>query len=232
MLTRPAATDGEGTGEVASTPSSPRSIGAPPTPPAPAAGIRGGGSIGRECMAERLEGEDDICKVPVRELQRGDVVRTAYHGLAKIVCVVVTPPPATMYAATTKDPGVGQPGPPLRRTSVVLTGWHPFLTEEGTWAFPVEQWSEVDYPYDEVWNFLLAPRDNDSFFSPTILVDSTACVTLGHGLLGGRVMHPYWGWDVVGALASLPGWEEGRISLASRRETRAALPDAMPSTPT
>ena len=48
-----------------------------------------------------------------------------------------------------------------------------------------------------------------------LLVDGVECVTLGHGLEGGVVGHPYYGTSrVLRDLAVLPGWEDGFVRVA------------------
>lgn len=140
-----------------------------------------------ECLVEMHDGATKR----VKEIRKGDVVK----GGATVVCVVRTDTGKTVDMTRVGD--------------LLVTAWHPMRGDEGHWVFPceVEGAVVVRGASDVVYNFVLDRRHE-------VTVSGRVCVTLGHGLTGPVVAHPYFGTrEVIEDLEMERGWETGLVRL-------------------
>ena len=80
---------------------------------------------------------------------------------------------------------------------------------QNEWHFPLHLATpERDSQCDSVYNFVLEERNH------SIIVNGIECVTLGHGLEGDVVGHPFFGTQrVVEELRKMRGFSEGCVEL-------------------
>eukprot|EP00425_Heterocapsa_triquetra_P016206 CAMPEP_0195142622 /NCGR_PEP_ID=MMETSP0448-20130528/164930_1 /TAXON_ID=66468 /ORGANISM="Heterocapsa triquestra, Strain CCMP 448" /LENGTH=676 /DNA_ID=CAMNT_0040181025 /DNA_START=101 /DNA_END=2128 /DNA_ORIENTATION=+ len=89
-----------------------------------------------------------------------------------------------------------------------LTPYHPVL-RDGVWQFPAELSEIQEQSCEAIYSFVLRG-------APCLLVGSTPCVALRHGLEEGAAKHPYLGSErVLQDLARLPGHGAGLVELAA-----------------
>lgn len=188
---------------------------APSVRPAPAAGVarpsaaaappprvdmtafhdRFAGCVDGSCSVRLADGSS-TCLADVR---RGDSMLTPGGGAAAVACVVRTPAPKGRYLLTELEGG-------LR-----LTPHHPVCIQ-GQWRFPAELAPAREVPCEAVYSLLLEEGTEGA-----VLVEGVPCVSLGHGLEAGAARHPFFGCRtaVEGALAKLPGFEDGFVELGA-----------------
>jgi len=160
-----------------------------------------GGCIWSDC--EVLMADNSLTKV--KNLRKGDLVRTPSGESAKILCIT-----KTTLNQLHKNPLVILDG------GLILTPWHPvFLNNQ--WKFPCHIGKCWESSTSQVvFNFVLEKGH-------IMIVNGVQCVTLGHGFTENVVSHSYFGTQVViNDLKTLPGWENGFIDLNSvttRRNT-------------
>ena len=161
------------------------------------------GCVSGESLAQRFPAAWGDCSstsepIKAKDIRKGDVlVDCITKSPAVVRCVVRT---------KVSRPALCVVG------DVELTAWHPVRLDAGAaWAFPSELSSprvanEVEYVYS-----VLFENQNAGYLSPS----GVGVVALGHGLLDDPVCaHPFFGTDrIVDALASLPGFAEGRVDL-------------------
>jgi hypothetical protein len=148
-----------------------------------------GACFSGECLVAMHDGTSIL----VKEVKKGDVVK----GGATVVCVVRTEPQAARKVDMTR---VGD---------LLVTAWHPMRGDTGQWVFPceVEGSETVAGSCDAVYNFVL-DRTHE------VTVGGRNLVTLGHGLTGPVVAHPYFGTrEVIEDLEMSSGWEKGLVRL-------------------
>jgi hypothetical protein len=146
----------------------------------------------------------------VKDIRKGDFVKTANGESVQVLCVT-----KTTLNPRDKTPLVQLEG------GLVLTPWHPvFLNHQ--WVFPCQigkLW-EVHYNSQDVFNFVLEKGH-------VMIVNGIECVTLGHGFMEEVVKHDYYGTqEVINDLRVLPGWESGYINLnmvTTRRDSVSGL---------
>jgi hypothetical protein len=93
--------------------------------------------------------------------------------------------------------------------SLLVTAWHPMRGDAGQWVFPceVEGAETVAGSCDAVYNFVL-DRTHE------VTVGGRDLVTLGHGLTGPVVAHPYFGTrEVIEDLEMSSGFSKGLVRL-------------------
>ncbi len=128
--------------------------------------------------------------VRVADLTKGSVVLDGQGRETRVRCLVCVEGPVS---------AVRLPGGPT------LTPWHPVLWE-GRWRFPQDIGGRPRM-LPRVYNVVLD--------SSALVVDSVPCAALGHGLTGPVIAHDFFGTDaVVKALTKLPGYQQGRVSVA------------------
>lgn len=167
---------------------------------------------------EEAEGEQEGRYQRIESLRKGDLVSTP-EGPALVVCLI-------KYSGvrTVRLPG----------SSLVITPWHPVkMSEEGPWEFPADILAER-----MVEEGRIVPKDVSTLFESmdscvfnlvlesghAVTVDGgVRAVTLGHGMKGEVVAHPYWGTrEVIEDLMQQPGFECGFVELG-RGEGRATI---------
>jgi hypothetical protein len=146
-----------------------------------------GACFSGECLVAMHDGTSIL----VKEVKKGDVVK----GGATVVCVVRTEP--SLKVDMTR---VGE---------LLVTAWHPVRGDAGQWVFPCEvEGSETVAGFcDAVYNFVL-DRTHE------VTVGGRDLVTLGHGLTGPVVAHPYFGTrEVIEDLEMSSGFSKGLVRL-------------------
>ena len=159
--------------------------------------MRGGGCFAPDAPVRRVAADGSECAVAIAALEPGDRVRTASGGVAAVRCVVVSP--CEQGVATLSQLPNG----------LCLTEWHPLMDRRGDWRFPIMVGRRVVREIDAVYNLVLS-REH------VAMVGGVPCVTLGHGIEGDVVGHPFWGTQaVIDLLKQQEGWASGRILLGS-----------------
>ena len=135
----------------------------------------------------------------VSDLQAGDDVMAQSGQFSRIVCVVESHYPASLPPLL----ALPEDGP-------ILTRNHPVQMPNGHWVRPcqVSGHRAVRSTADRsVYNMVVAGE-------PVLMVDGYPCVTLGHGLSGEVVGHPFYGTQrVVEMLQESTGWQKGYIHI-------------------
>jgi Mg-chelatase subunit ChlD len=112
---------------------------------------------------------------PVRQIRKGDKVRT-YQGVTAQVRMVLKTP--TQFASLVQ---IGD---------LLITPWHP-IHVKGKWVFPHDIHPEQLRECGAVYNFVLSRGHS-------VIVDNVPCITLGHGVVDDPVLyHPYLGSQKV-----------------------------------
>ena len=173
-----------------------------------------GGCFLGTCTALMADGGPTATKL-VRDVRRGDQLRTAGGGVATVRCVVKT--------RTGGGGGGGGAGPALPRAmamvalpgGLVITPYHP-VRLGGKWAFPKDVAEARPVLCDAYYTFVLDAGH-------TAFINGVECVTLGHGLDEDVVRHAYFGSQrVVADLAACAGWGSGMVVLTGPCFLRAA----------
>ncbi|KAJ4462146.1 putative Protein arginine N-methyltransferase 6 [Paratrimastix pyriformis] len=94
---------------------------------------------------------------------------------------------------------------------MLVTPWHPVQEASGAWVFPADIHPPTARACDAVYNLVLDGSHG------TATVGGRSCATLGHGLAGPVVGHPYFGTaKVLADLKRMRGWEAGRVLLGAQ----------------
>jgi len=91
-----------------------------------------------------------------------------------------------------------------------LTEWHPVRDARGCWRFPNLLGRRLVRPCAAVYNLVLC-REH------VAMVNGVPCCTLGHGMQGPVIAHPYWGTAAVLddlAARDPKGWARGHVILS------------------
>lgn len=138
----------------------------------------------------------------VAEVLPGDQVATPCNGVATVACIV----------ATRCNNGVADlvrlPG------GVLVTPYHPvqsLLTKNSEWRFPCDlmEGQMCTVSCGRVYSFVLSPP-----CAGAMVIGQYGCVTLGHGMKGPVVGHPYLGTQaVLDDLSVMHGWAQGLVLL-------------------
>jgi len=140
--------------------------------------------------------------VELRNLCRGDYVRTPNGCSAMVKCITITPTPGKADLVTL---GKG----------MFATPWHPVLVN-GEWKFPASIGRIETCACDAVYNIVL---DTDHI----LCIGGVWTVSLGHELQGEVVSHPFWGTrKVLDDLMKMTGWSSGKILLRPNSVVRDA----------
>lgn len=146
---------------------------------------------------------------PIAQLRKGDWVQCAAHDLtataadarlAQITCVVQTRVPSKQHPLVA-----------LSRT-VSTTAWHPVrLAPSKEWTFPKDAYEPTLQACRSLYS--LVAHAADGSVCPAIWLDTTAFITLAHGLESNNVVkHPFLGTSaVIDALQQHSGWADGKI---------------------
>ena len=132
---------------------------------------------------------------PCSEILRGDQLLDG----AKIVCVVKTICPEGLQSLVRLS------------ADLQITPWHPICTDAGKWTFPLHLAPVSVEPLEATFNFVLDQKHE-------MLIGGVRCCTLGHGVTDDSTdirSSVYWGRDVVSDLASMPGFDEGFVTIAA-----------------
>jgi len=157
--------------------------------------LRGGGCFAADALVSCVCSDGSERAVRIAEVEAGTRVRTASGGVAEVQCVVVSPC-AQGEAVLSELP-----------TGLQLTEWHPLMDAHGRWRFPITLGRRVLRRISAVYNLVLDVEH-------VAIVGGMACVTLGHGIEGPIVGHPFWGTRaVIDQLAQQEGWASGRVVL-------------------
>jgi hypothetical protein len=137
---------------------------------------------------------NDGTEKPVKDLQKGDVMRGDRFGGFIIECVVCTHS-GFLRDLTRVGTLLVTPGQPI----YVENEWVPSCTAPGA--------TVVCDACDKVYNFVL-DRGH------VLTIEGMPCVTLGHGFKDPAMLHSYFGTDrVVNDLLHMRGWDDGLILL-------------------
>jgi len=126
----------------------------------------------------------------IKEIRKGDVV----ENVAVVECLVKIRMPTgdNLVEAVTLN-------------GALFTPWHP-VKSNGNWEFPAEI-GKIERTHVEAWyNLVLNGKVK------TVVVNGVEAVTLGHGITGKNVEHPYFGTNkVIDSLKRKPGYEDGFV---------------------
>jgi len=140
-----------------------------------------------ECIVQTINGATKL-----KDLKRGDRVRTPSDHYVEIVCVVKT------SCHEQRAQLVELPG------GLLVTPYHP-VRIDGQWQFPCQLAKVHERPCPAVYSFVLKEEH-------VMLINGIACVSLGHDFQDEVVRHPYFGSPrVIDDLQKMNGWASGHI---------------------
>ena len=159
-------------------------------------------------MTDSLAAVVDLARYPLHDRDGpawAALVENCRGQLSRVACVVRTEC-AGGKAQLTRLPN-----------GLEITEWHPVReAASGKWRFPSMLGTQFVRDAAFVYNFVLAPG------AASVRVDGVECATLGHGLEGPVIGHPYWGTEaVINDLRRQPGWAAGRVVMPARRASEA-----------
>jgi hypothetical protein len=154
-----------------------------------------GGCIAGECLVSMADGSQKR----VDQIVKGDKVASSSTGAgssSEVVCTVRT------HCYNGRESLVTLPG------GLRMTPFHP-VRKDDAWHFPLDlAVPHRDTRCDFVYNFVLRGETH------AMVVNGVECVTLGHGMEGDVVGHPYFGTQcVVDDLRKMCGFEKGCVEL-------------------
>lgn len=150
----------------------------------------------------------DGARTRVDEVRKGDKVL----GGREVACVVRT------------GASVAESRSLVKLGALLVTAWHPIRGPDAGWVFPCTVAGATVVPHDgAVYNFVLDGFDGpDGLDGHEMTIEGVVCVTLGHGLDGPVVAHPYYGTErVVEDLRRMRGWDTGLVRLAGTVRSEA-----------
>jgi hypothetical protein len=150
----------------------------------------------------------DGARTRVDEVRKGDKVL----GGREVACVVRT------------GASVAESRSLVKLGALLVTAWHPIREPDAGWVFPITVAGATVVPHDgAVYNFVLGGVDGpDALDGHEMTIEGVVCVTLGHGLDGPVVAHPYYGTErVVEDLRRMRGWDTGLVRLAGTVRSEA-----------
>jgi len=131
---------------------------------------------------------------PVKEIHKGDSIRSIHGKDTTVHCVVKT------HCQHEKTQLVQLEG------GLLITPYHP-VKIDSRWCFPCDISRPVEMYCPAVFSFVL---DTDHI----MIINGVECITLGHGF--DAVRHPYFGTDcVLKDLNKMSGWDVGLVELRS-----------------
>jgi len=155
------------------------------------------GCIAGNCLVQMADGTFK----QVDGLIAGDKVKADSSGtIDEVICVLKTICNENRIKLVTLPGG-------LR-----ITPYHPILMDK--WVFPADLASTEVTTCPAVYNFVLKKHHS-------IIIEGMQCVTLGHGLEGEVVGHPYFGTQlIINDLKQLKGWKSGLIVISPNPNSR------------
>jgi hypothetical protein len=161
------------------------------------------------------------------EIQPGDIDISGY----RIRCVIKTLVPfADVVRLENRD---NRPvDAPVLTESGGFTLWHPVFVG-GAWHHPADVGTVERVPTDAIYNFILdwpeSRRSEERDERPGVLIiNGLQTCTLGHGMTGPVIGHPYFGRreagkrNILDDLTSDPGWATGYITWSNVQVTTDA----------
>jgi len=144
-----------------------------------------GGCFGGDCKILMSHG----VKKPIKDIHAGEMV-WSIKGYATVLAVVV---------CNTK----AKSQPMSRINNLSITPWHPILVD-GEWVFPADIYFYSERMVQTVYNLVLERGH-------VIDIEGVLACTLGHGITGPVIGHPFFGTErVIEDLTKVKGWNEGR----------------------
>jgi len=143
-----------------------------------------------------LEGADGIkLTKKVREVVKGDRVKSVTGETSTVVCVVKTEIEAGKVELVKLSDGL------------LVTPYHPvFDAESSQWKFPIDLGLAEVVECSAIYSFVVEGEQS-------ININGILCATLGHGVTGDVREHPYFGTSqVLDDLKSNDGWEAGLVN--------------------
>ena len=133
----------------------------------------------------------------VKDLQKGDrLVNGSY-----IECVVKIHNNAISQSVTING--------------AIFTPWHP-IKIDGNWVFPSDV-APIELIYVDAWYNLVLKDRNQRI----VEINGIEAVTLGHGMKGNVVEHPYFGSETpINALKAIDGYHHGYVEIENREPIR------------
>jgi hypothetical protein len=149
----------------------------------------------------------DKRQVRADEIRRGDIVMTGDCSNAEVECVVKTTCMKGRATLVEFDGGLQ------------ITPWHPVdISGRGEWVFPNEVGNTSVVVCDAVFTFVLKGG------AGSVVVNGIACATLGHGVIGDKREHSYWGTQrVIDDLKKHSGWTSGFVELTEMKIIRDSI---------
>lgn len=152
-----------------------------------------GGCFHGNCLVRTENGQEKRMK----DIQKGDSVMTDNGALATVQTVVEFKCPEQGIMMTDLPNGP------------VITPYHPVKTNDGKWIFPANveaSKTKMMSTCQSVYNVVLSEKDRKN----AVLVNGTACCTLGHNLKGDVIGHNFFGNEIVSQLSQS---ESGRFDV-------------------
>jgi hypothetical protein len=164
---------------------------------------RAGGCIHGECLV-LLQNEQYVA---VSEIKKGAHIKNC--GIVK--CVVKTPCSPNQEWIQYGD--------------LIITAWHPVLTESGWWEFPCnipDAKKIVDNRCEFMYSFVMEGTHY-------ITVEGIYCASLGHGVLDNEVLaHEFLGTNkVLEQLRECRGYENGEVTVQFTRSNASGRLDGL-----
>jgi len=143
------------------------------------------------CVAEMVNGQ----MKKLKDLNKGDRVMSWNSKSVEIECVIKT------ACANERTHLVELPG------GLLVTPYHPVNIDGEQWQFPCMLGDVKDRECPAIYSFVLKDEH-------VMMINGTACVTLGHNFQEDVVRHSYFGSQrVIEDLKKINGWKSGRINL-------------------
>ena len=151
---------------------------------------------GAPCFSgDSLVSLPDDTQKRVDQLVRGDSIKTP-TSVCKVVCIVKTNCSEGKIDLVHLN-GLG------------ITPWHP-VRVDGKWQFPCKLAEPVEVNCPAVYSFVL-----ESSGEGIMIINDIECASLGHGLAGDVIGHPYFGSNKVREdVGRMRGWENGCVELS------------------
>jgi len=153
------------------------------------------GCFGGESLVKMNDGQ--VKKI--KDLRKGDVVENG--AIVECLVRIRLPEGDNLVEAVTIN-------------GALFTPWHP-VKIDGNWVFPAEI-KETEKTHLEAWYNLVLQGE-----MKTVVVNGVEAVTLGHGMTGKVVEHPYFGTNrVIESLKRKPGYDDGFVDTEGKQPVR------------
>jgi len=141
----------------------------------------------------------------VYKLYKGDRL---YNG-ARVSCVIKIQTKESLSEAVTIN-------------GAIFTPWHP-IKICGNWLFPANIAPIELIPVKAWYNLILTNSGDRCQCEKTAIINGVEAVTLGHGMKGRVVEHPYFGTEkVINALKKKAGFSSGYVEVEEKEPIRDA----------